>query len=950
MKFGREVLFLIMLILAVVGVINQVIAQGTQPVTLLGNYGKNIVQEEVYTPAPDLNYLLFMPGNSDAMVDGKFPLLISLSGIGERGSDLSKVKNDGLPSMLDGWNTFPFIVASPQCPLTTEWYWDRTDTLIRRMVDNLVSTLPVDPQRIYLTGYSMGGIGSWDTASRHPGLFAAVLPIAARKEPGPSQCNMSDIPVWAFHGSNDPIVPFAMGQGAINIFRSCGGKAIFTVYQGVGHVSWPQTYANMDIYEWMLKQSRQRTQAVAANQHFVYQGVDHELVTLKYDNSSQLPERVSRLPVNQSLLAMADVEISGQNFLAAAGDSSFSMINLDDPASPVVHGSFPYDGVALSTMAENVWLARGDAGICGIDFSDPLSPALLTILDTLGHCYDLFADSTILYVAAGTKAHFLDISNPTAPVYSGSIAASGSDYRAITAKDGYVLIGDHNSGLQIFDVQNVASPTLTGQLNTGKATSAIRIKDDHAYLASTDNGLKIVDVSNPAAPVEISSWPSPGRAAAMAFGEITASGGSQHHAFIADYSAGVRAINISDPALLTESGFLQVAPHNGGGFSFGKAYRSAVRDQIAYIAYGWDGLKIVDVNDPQQPQLLGELNTPGDARDVKVENDFAYVADWDPGLRVINISDPQQPQEVRALRIGRTRQLALANAFAYVAASDSGLVVLDLANPADPVVSAADTTVFGQAIATNGQSLLLADNQRLILFDISDPAYPVRHGASDPFTTGCEGLALHGQNVFVPDGDSLRIYDISNPDSLLQVSVTSLAGSGFDVAVQYPYAGIAAGESGLQIFDISDETDPYLAGVYSNINIARGITIANQLLFLSEEKAGLSIYRFDGLTALEDPAVSLPQTLLLMQNYPNPFNGTTVIDYYLPAAGEVDLAIYNLLGQEIKTLVRSGKRAGTHTIRWDGRDANGNPVASGVYFYRLKADDLVKSKKLLLLQ
>jgi len=214
-----------------------------------------IIQEEIYNSS-SLNYLLFRAQDTSAVKGGKFPLIISLHGIGERGSNLQRLKADGLPRILDGNNNFPFYVVSPQCPSGTEWYYDRTDLLIRKLLDEVLTLYSVDRRRVYITGYSMGGIGSWDMGIRHPGLFAAAAPIAARGEEGWNVCAMTEITVWAFHGENDRLVPLAAGQRIVDQFQDCGGKITFTIYPNTGHDAWTKTYANPLLYEWLLSKSR----------------------------------------------------------------------------------------------------------------------------------------------------------------------------------------------------------------------------------------------------------------------------------------------------------------------------------------------------------------------------------------------------------------------------------------------------------------------------------------------------------------------------------------------------------------------------------------------------------------------------------------------------------------------------------------------------------------------
>ncbi len=216
-----------------------------------------IIQQEVYD-ASTLNYLFFMPRETTAVVNGKYPLIISLHGIGERGSDLWKVKGEGLPKILDGKNTFPFIVVSPQCPSTTEWYYNGgIQQKMNSLIDSLIARYPVDTNRIFLTGLSMGGIGTLDMAIRYPNRFAALMPIAFRIEEGWDLCKIKDIPMWAFHGEKDDIIPISKAYAVINALIVCGANPTFTTYSDLFHDAWTRTYNNPAVYDWLLTKTKQ---------------------------------------------------------------------------------------------------------------------------------------------------------------------------------------------------------------------------------------------------------------------------------------------------------------------------------------------------------------------------------------------------------------------------------------------------------------------------------------------------------------------------------------------------------------------------------------------------------------------------------------------------------------------------------------------------------------------
>lgn len=203
------------------------------------------------------NCLLFLPANETQAVNGKYPAILFLHGVGELGNDLQELKGEGLPKILDGDKNFPFIVISPQCPSSTEWYYTNENNLgkMNDFLDDIINRYPVDPDRIYITGLSMGGIGTWYYAINMPERFAAMAPIAFRGD-GWSPCPAKDIPAWCFHGAVDNVIPLSAAQSLVNQFKSCGGNAEFTIYPDASHDSWTRTYNNKELYNWFLKFSK----------------------------------------------------------------------------------------------------------------------------------------------------------------------------------------------------------------------------------------------------------------------------------------------------------------------------------------------------------------------------------------------------------------------------------------------------------------------------------------------------------------------------------------------------------------------------------------------------------------------------------------------------------------------------------------------------------------------
>jgi predicted peptidase len=216
------------------------LAEGQHPQSFEGEITKTV----------SARFLLYLPkGIAD---DGrKWPLIVFLHGAGERGSDLEKVKIHGPPKLVEEKEDFPFIVVSPQAEATRNF---DADALIG-LLDEVVRQLPVDEDRIYLTGLSMGGFATWAWATLQPDRFAAIAPIAGGWGPEDA-CKLKDLPIWAFHGAKDNVVPVGPHQQMVDAVNACGGKAKMTVYPEADHDSWTETYANPALYEWFLQQRR----------------------------------------------------------------------------------------------------------------------------------------------------------------------------------------------------------------------------------------------------------------------------------------------------------------------------------------------------------------------------------------------------------------------------------------------------------------------------------------------------------------------------------------------------------------------------------------------------------------------------------------------------------------------------------------------------------------------
>lgn len=216
---------------------------------------QSISDRHTITITNNLPYILYLPDDYDENNDKSYPLMLFLHGAGERGTNLDVLKSQGLPKKLEAGDDIPFIVLAPQCP-KEDWWADYRHSLIT-MVDSVLSNYRVDEARVYLTGLSMGGRGTWDMATLYPNRFAAIAPICGWGDGlfgYPERLKrITHIPVWAFHGDADEVVPMQATKTLVDALEEYGADVKFTVYPDVNHDSWTETYDNPDLYDWLLK-------------------------------------------------------------------------------------------------------------------------------------------------------------------------------------------------------------------------------------------------------------------------------------------------------------------------------------------------------------------------------------------------------------------------------------------------------------------------------------------------------------------------------------------------------------------------------------------------------------------------------------------------------------------------------------------------------------------------
>lgn len=277
----------------------------------------------------DYKYLVHIP--KDTPESGKFPLILFLHGAGSRGDDINMVGTHNPLKHYPNKGDFPFLLVAPQCPAGKSWNPD----ILLNILAELEKKYPIDLNKEYITGLSLGGKGVWDLLQKAPDKFAAAAPVCGWGDSA-NLCLLKYTPVWAFHGKEDQAVLPQQSIGMITALNNAGGHGKIKLYDHTKHNSWDSAYAEPKLYEWLLKHSRIGEELpLSADQQSTYEGEylfekdgkrfptfivnehDHLWYSVPYYNF-----KVRMYKVQEDLFRLENIPLAGDSELFFTRDSN----------------------------------------------------------------------------------------------------------------------------------------------------------------------------------------------------------------------------------------------------------------------------------------------------------------------------------------------------------------------------------------------------------------------------------------------------------------------------------------------------------------------------------------------------------------------------------------------------------------------------------------------------
>jgi len=640
-----------------------------------------------------------------------------------------------------------------------------------------------------------------------------------------------------------------------------------------------------------------------------------------------------------------------------------------------------------------------------LDISDPSSPSVVAEYNTGFTVYDLKLKDSLLYVCAG-GLQILDISNPLAIAGIGSIPLYLANQVVVTDSFAYVNRTFYGGPISIVDISDPSNPRLRSTgiscaqwpvriaasdqrfiyasgLNVPYLTILdarnpdslwkwcgnigsvdVAVKDTILYLA-WGNQVLFGSISDPSNPVELGYDTCNGLVQTIFVDDTT---------LFAFADSGLTLFSISNPSLPVQIG-------NASGIP--PANDIARVGNMLHVATGYSYLNI-DIGNLQAMNVTGQFVGGGEPNSIAIQGHYAYLATGPTGLQILDISNPLSPQRTSVYVLpSDVWTVDVKGNSAYV--NSGGLWTLDVTDPGSPFVASylpsSVSPLYDRQVKADSNRVYCLDST-ITVYDITTQNNPVKLGSYMPPYPSF-GLSVADTLLFVStQSNGFDILNVSDPKNILQASSIYSSAAGILISdslayaihgnvlsildltkAGYPEIGhvtvpntqpssqmslsghyLYVSVDSTVVVDITDITAPHIV---ASANV--GMDLSNEpysdYLFVCTANPGVAILRNSLITGVTERQNRIPDAFSLAQNYPNPFNPTTTIVYTLPRAEHVSLAIYDLIGRRVTSLVDAREMAGEHEVEW-----NASRLSSGVYFYMLSAGNQIATRKALILK
>jgi len=537
----------------------------------------------------------------------------------------------------------------------------------------------------------------------------------------------------------------------------------------------------------------------------------------------------------------------------------FWVLDISEPGNPVEVGSYRMRGNFRKVMVSGdyAYISGWEGGLKVMDISDPENPELLGSYN-IAQAIDVFIRGDYDYLTSCQDEdgglRVIDVSDPANPTEIGKFETQREPYDVFVSGN-YAYVNDHYNGLYILDVStlSIEVPDISIHplaMNLGVCGPEESIEGRLTVRNLGNDDLTVMDIitegNSFSVEFENEFIIEPGD-----FAEVTVTFTPE----VVGRQSGNLTLCSDDPN--EEEMFVSLvgwgeAEINEVGFINTPHYACDVHviDNFAYVADYNGGLRIIDINDPENPDEVGFCNAPNQAISTFISNGFAYVANGHNGLYVIDVSDPENPFEVgRYATQDNAKGIFVSGDYVYVADEHGGLRIFSVIDPENlEEIGFCNRNFNINAVFVSGTFAYLADwLGYLRVIDVSDPVNPNEVGI---YNTHGEsfGVFVSGTLAYLADGPrGLRVIDVSDPENPDEVGFCDTPGSAQSVFPSGDYAYLADGREGLRMIDISDPQNPVEVGNCDTPDHAGGVRVLASYAFLADAGSGFRILEIFGL-------------------------------------------------------------------------------------------------------
>ena len=638
----------------------------------------------------------------------------------------------------------------------------------------------------------------------------------------------------------------------------------------------------------------------------------------------------------------------------------------EDQEEPVFIARLETPGIIrdILRVGDYLYVADEEYGLRIFNVSDINNPFETGFLLLPSDTQKLLFHNNIIYSANGLGGlRIIDVADPTNPVEISSYGSPNGGVNDLALKENYIFITD-GSAFSVLDVSDPENPTFIKKVYTSGLCKGLAIRDSSLYTIN-EWVTSIFSINDPTNPEY-----------KFATGEILGQRLKLNNNFaVITYYNEINFVDISIPDTLFLINKITTQ---------GWAESIRFKENVFYVADKFYGLIIIDITDINNPIYKYHIPSAYNTNYLVADSNYVYISDM--GLRIIDVSNPYNPHRVGTFQTiyGTDQIYKKDNLIFLVDLNIQGLRIIDVEYPNYPLELSQISSPIIYSIGVYQNYLYIAQWDSISIWDITGPHFPIHintlplsdfcwefiikdsllitsigagelkiYSLSDPENPNLISvyqteytvpyLAFQGSYIFGGTYAGFEVIDITNPTQPFQVCFYSTPNM-YDLAACNNYLYIAFAEAGIKVYDISNISTPQEVGYYDTKGIAWNVDCRDDKIFVADSRYGVPVIRNTLITEINEQQ-PIPTGFYLMQNYPNPFNPSTKIKYSIPQTSTVYIKVYDVLGSEIAILVNEEKPTGTYEVEFNGRN-----LPSGVYFYQLKAESFVETKKMVLMK